>query len=67
MYAGTAADVAHGNGRYIKLNRQEFMMYGDVMAMFNKTWNDWSLNAALGSSINTTKVNSLSLDSGKSG
>ena len=37
------------------------------MAMFNKTWNDWSLNAAIGSSINTTKVNSLSLDSGKSG
>lgn len=35
--------------------------------MFNKTWNDWSLNAAIGSSINTTKVNSLSLDSGKSG
>ena len=67
MYAGTAADVAHENGRYIKLNRQEFMMYGDVMAMFNKTWNDWSLNAAIGSSINTTKVNSLSLDSGKSG
>ena len=67
MYAGTATDVAHENGRYIKMNRQEFMIYGDVMAMFNKTWNDWSLNAAIGSSINTTTVNSLSLDSGKSG
>ena len=67
MYAGTAADVAHQNGRYIKMNRQDFMIYGDVMAMFNKTWNDWTLNAAIGSSINTTKVNSLSLDSGKSG
>lgn len=67
MYAGTAADVAHQNGRYIKMNRQEFMIYGDVMAMFNKTWNDWALNAAVGSSINTTTVNSLSLDSGKSG
>lgn len=67
MHAGTATDVAHINGRYIKMNRQEFMMYGDFMAMFNKTWNDWTLNAAIGSSINTTKVNSLSLDSGKSG
>ena len=67
MYAGTTADVAHQNGRYIKMNRQDFMVYGDFMAMFNKTWNDWSLNAAIGSSINTTKVNSLSLDSGKSG
>ena len=61
MYAGTATDVAHENGRYIKMNRQEFMIYGDVMAMFNKTWSDWSLNAAIGSSINTTTVNSLSL------
>lgn len=67
MYAGTATDVAHENGRYIKMNRQEFMVYGDVMAMVNKTWNDWTLNAAIGSSINTTKVNSLNLDSGKSG
>ena len=34
MYAGTTADVAHQNGRYIKMNRQDFMVYGDFMAMF---------------------------------
>ena len=33
------------------------------MAMFNKTWNKWSLNAAVGTSINKNKVNSLMLDS----
>ena len=47
MYAGTTADVAHQNGRYIKMNRQDFMVYGDFMAMFNKTWNDWSLKSRL--------------------
>ena len=67
LYAGTSTDVAHVNGRYVDLNSQEFMTYGDVMAMFNKTWNNWSLNAAVGSSINVTKLNSLKLDSGKSG
>lgn len=30
MYAGTTADVAHQNGRYIKMNRQDFMVYGDL-------------------------------------
>lgn len=67
IYAGTSTDISHSNGRYIDLNSQEFMTYADIMAMFNKTWNDWSLNAALGSSVNVTKVNSLKLDSGKSG
>lgn len=67
LYAGTSTDIAHRNGRYIDLNSQEFMTYADVMGMFNKTWNDWALNAALGGSINVTKVNSLKLDSGKSG
>lgn len=43
------------------------MMYGDVMAMFNKTWNNWAVNAAAGISNNTTKTNMLKLDSGKAG
>ena len=33
------------------------------MAMFNKTWNDWSLNAVLGASATYNKSNSLSIDS----
>lgn len=67
LYAGTSTDIAHANGRYIDLNSQEFMTYGDAMAMFNKTWNNWSVNGAIGTSINVTKLNSLKLDSGKSG
>ena len=67
MYAGTSTDIAHKNGRYIDLNSQEFMTYVDALAMFNKTWNNWSVNGAIGGSINVTKYNSLRLDSGKSG
>ena len=66
-YAGTAINLSHKNGRYVDLNSQEFMVYGDFMAMFNKTWNDWSLNAAVGTSVNSTKANLLKLDSGKAG
>ena len=67
FYAGTASNLCHENGRYVDMNNQEFMMYGDVMAMFNKTWNNWAVNAAAGVSNNTTKTNMLKLDSGKAG
>ncbi len=67
MYATTALNLTHENGRYTDLNNQEFMVYGDAMAMFNKSWDNWSLNAAVGTSINATKANSLRLDSGKAG
>ncbi len=67
MYATTALSLTHENGRYIDMNSQEFMAYGDAMAMFNKSWNNWSLNAAIGTSINSTKANLLSIDSGKGG
>ncbi|MGL5979942.1 MAG: SusC/RagA family TonB-linked outer membrane protein [Phocaeicola sp.] len=66
-YAGSAMNLCHKNGRYADLNSQDFMVYGDFMAMFNKSWNDWSLNAAIGTSINSTKTNSLKLDSGTAG
>lgn len=33
------------------------------MAMFNKTFSDFSINAALGTSINVSKANSLMIDS----
>lgn len=63
MYAGTAPNLAGNNGRYIDLNHQEMLVYGDAMAMVNKKWNDFSLNGAVGASITRTTVNSLRLDS----
>ena len=63
MYASTAPALSGQNGRYIDLNHTETLYYGDVMAMINKKWNDFSLNGAIGGSINSTNVNSLRLDS----
>lgn len=63
MYASTAPAIAGQNGRYIDLNHTENLYYGDVMAMVNKKWNDFTLTGAIGGSINSTSVNSLRLDS----
>ena len=68
MYATTAPNIAgkyedKENGRYIWSDSQEIQVYGDVMALFNKEFDDFSLNTALGASINMSKVNSLTIDS----
>lgn len=63
IYTPEGSNVGYANGRYINLDQSQLLIYGDVMAMFNNTWNNWSLSGALGASINTTKVNSLHLDS----
>ena len=70
MYASTAANIAGKNdetglpnGRYVWSDEQNFQVYGDFMAMFNKTLGDFSINAALGTSINVSKANSLMIDS----
>ena len=62
MYASTAANIAGKNdetglpnGRYVWSDEQNFQVYGDFMAMFNKTFSDFSINAALGTSINVSK------------
>ena len=63
IYIPEGSTVGYANGRYINLDHSELLLYGDVMAMFNNTWNDWALSGAIGSSINSTRVNSLRLDS----
>ncbi|WP_300699679.1 TonB-dependent receptor [Bacteroides sp.] len=68
IYASTSPTITgtykgKSNGRYIWSEAEQFQTYADAMALFNKAWNKWSLNAAIGTSINKTKVNSLMLDS----
>lgn len=63
MYASTAPALAGTNGRYIDLNYTETLYYGDVLAMINKKWDNFTLTGALGGSINSRTVNSLRLDS----
>lgn len=63
FYASTATALCGANGRYIEMDYQETQMYGDVMAMVKKTWGDFTLDAAIGGSINDKVVNSTRYDS----
>lgn len=63
FYASTATALCGMNGRYIEMDYQETLMYGDVMAMVKKKLNDFTLDVAIGSSINDRIVNSTRIDS----
>ncbi len=63
FYASTATALCGANGRYIEMDYQETQMYGDIMAMFKKTWGDFTLDAAIGGSINDRVTNSTRYDS----
>ena len=63
FYASTAPALCGANGRYIEMDYQEDLLYADAMAMGKKKWNDFSLDMALGASINDKTVNSTRYDS----
>jgi len=63
IYATTSASIAGKNGRYIDYSYKETQLYGDLIATFNKQWDQYSLNAIIGASISDNKTNSLRLDS----
>ena len=63
FYASTAPALCGANGRYIEMDYQETQMYGDVMAMVKKQLNDFTLDVAIGGSINDKNVNSTRYDS----
>lgn len=63
FYASTAPALAGTNGRYLEMDYQEVLLYGDVMATVKKGWDDFSLEAAIGASINDKTVNSTRYDS----
>ena len=57
-----------GNGRYRQERFDAKQFYGDLMANFNKTWNEkWELNASVGTSFMQTQVQNMILDSDKLG
>lgn len=63
VYASTSQGIAGVNGRYIDFGYQETLAYGDLMAVFNQKWNDFSFNAAIGTSITDQRQTYLRLDS----
>ncbi len=69
MYASTATTLTGtynglSNGRYVWADTENFLSYGDVMAMFNKQFGRISINGAVGASLNVSTYSSLNLDSG---
>ncbi|MDR0747941.1 MAG: SusC/RagA family TonB-linked outer membrane protein [Tannerellaceae bacterium] len=63
IYAGTSPGLAGTNGRFIDYSYQETLLYGDIMATFNKNLDAFSLQAVIGSSVSDNRVSSLRLDS----
>lgn len=63
FYASTAPALAGINGRYLEMDYQEVLLYGDVLATMKKKWEKFSLEAAVGGSINDKTVNSTRYDS----
>ena len=56
IYASTSPGIAGENGRYIYYTYQTTLLYGDLMAKLNKSWDDFSLNAAIGTSITLSLI-----------
>jgi len=63
FYASTAPALAGENGRYIEMYYDETMFYADVLGKFNTKWHSFTLQGAIGASINDKTVNSLRYDS----
>lgn len=63
FYASTATALCGENGRYIEMDYQQTMMYGDVMAMAKKKWDDFTVDVAIGGSIKDKTTNSIRYDS----
>ena len=63
FYASTAPALCGANGRYIEMDYQETLIYGDVMAMGKRKWEDFALDVAIGGSINDKNVSSTRYDS----
>lgn len=63
FYASTAPALCGANGRYIEMDYQETLIYGDVMAMGKRKWEDFALDVAIGGSINDKNVNFTRYDS----
>ncbi len=69
MYAGVSNSLATGNnGRYAFESDKGIGVYGDVLLTYQQAWDDWSVSATLGGSIqdyrNLGRLGNDSVDSG---
>lgn len=60
-YASSEATITEGgeNGHYTEARANDSQVYADAMLNINKTWEDWSLVANVGGSINNIKTDEM--------
>lgn len=60
-YATTEATISEGgkNGHYTEARTYDTQTYADIMVNVNNSWQDWSLVANLGASLNDIKTDEL--------
>ena len=60
-YATTEATISEGgkNGHYTEARTYDTQTYADIMVNVNKSWQDWSLVANVGASLNDIKTDEL--------
>ncbi|MEO9967045.1 MAG: SusC/RagA family TonB-linked outer membrane protein [Reichenbachiella sp.] len=63
VHASTQATLSDLNGRYVVENAEATQMYGDAFLTYNKTFDQISLSATLGSSITDNEVQTQFFDS----
>lgn len=65
IYATTtpALSASNGNGRFIMADNQATLLYSDLLLNFNKQFDDISVTASVGASINHTTIQNTLLDS----
>ena len=61
FHAGTVGNFAGPKGRYKEENRLDRQVYADVLANFNKTFNEFNVTANLGASIKDLRMELTSL------
>ena len=64
IHASTSQVLANPNGEYQEENYMMRTFYGDIMVNFNKTFGDYSVSAAVGSSFNDYKQENENLNQG---
>ena len=63
FYATTAPALSGANGRYIEGDYEETLLYGDVMALVDRQFSDFTFHGAAGASITDRTLNTLRYDS----
>lgn len=63
IYATTQSTLADDNGRYVVENAESTQLYGDALLIYNKTFDQLSLSATLGTSIRDQETKTQFFDS----